>query len=243
MVSTDSSITDESGGAGTSENESEKKKNEPAAEIVAPEHLEEPESENLSEEEAEVSTEVPTDLIKQQPRDIVHDSVEFPSKRVIYASQEKREAPKEGDKSDKPNSAAALGEITLDSLSPESWLRLYPQLEITGIAANILANSDFQRADSNSVHFVLDHSQSAVFSEELLPKISQALSNYFAFEVSVQIEIADAKNETPAMLSQRVKQEKHVAMVNDFESDENVQELLKHFSGTLAKETIAPHKD
>ena len=243
MVSTDSSITDESGGAGTSENESGKKKNEPAAEIVAPAHLEEPESENLSEEEAEVSTEVPTDLIEQQPRDTVHASVEFPSKRVIDASQEKREAPNEGDKSDKPDSAAALGEITLDSLSPESWLRLYPQLEITGIAANVLANSDFQRAGSNSIHFVLDHSQSAVFSEELLPKISQALSNYFAFEVSVQIEIADAKNETPAMRSQRVKQEKHVAMVNDFESDENVQELLKHFSGTLAKETIAPHKD
>jgi oligoribonuclease (3'-5' exoribonuclease) len=128
-------------------------------------------------------------------------------------------------------------------LSPESWLRLYPQLEITGIAANVLANSDFQRADSNTIHFVLDHSQSAVFSDELLPKISQALSSYFAIEVSVQIEIADAKNETPAMLSQRVKQEKHAAMVNDFESDENVQELLKHFSGTLAKETIAPNKD
>jgi len=45
------------------------------------------------------------------------------------------------------------------------------------------------------------------------------------------------------MLSQRLKQEKYVAMVNDFESDENVQGLLKHFSGTLAKETIAPHKD
>jgi oligoribonuclease (3'-5' exoribonuclease) len=128
-------------------------------------------------------------------------------------------------------------------LTPESWLRLYPQLEITGIAANVLANSDFQRADSNTIHFVLGHSQSAVFSNELLPKISQALSSYFAIEVSVQIEIADAKNETPAMLSQRVKQEKHVALVNDFESDENVQELLKHFSGTLAKETIAPNKD
>ena len=89
----------------------------------------------------------------------------------------------------------------------------------------------------------MDHAQSAVFSDELLPKISQALSSYFAVEVLVQIEIADVKNETPAMLNQRVKQEKHIAMVNDFEADENVQELLKHFSGTLAKETIAPNKD
>ena len=90
---------------------------------------------------------------------------------------------------------------------------------------------------------MLDHAQSAVFSEELLPKISQALSDYFAFEVSAQIEIGDTKNETPAMLIQRFKEEEHAAMVNDFENDGNVQELLKHFSGTLAKETIAPHKD
>ena len=89
----------------------------------------------------------------------------------------------------------------------------------------------------------MDHSQSAVFSEELLPKIAQALSGYFSFEIAVQIEIGDAKNETPAMLSQRLKKEKHTAMVNDFESDENVQELLKHFSGTLARETIAPNKE
>ena len=122
-------------------------------------------------------------------------------------------------------------------------MRLYPQLEISGIAANVLANSDFQRADSSSIHFVLDHSQSAVFSEELLPKISRSLSGYFAFEVSVQIKIGDAKNETPAMLSQRLKKEKHIAMVNEFESDENVRELLKRFSGTLAIETIASHKD
>jgi DNA polymerase-3 subunit gamma/tau len=133
--------------------------------------------------------------------------------------------------------------ISLDSLSKQCWLRVYPQLEISGIAANVLANSDFQRADSNSIHFVLDHSQSAVFSEELLPKISQALSDYFSTELSVNIEIGETKNETPALLSQRLKEERHAAMVNNFEKDENVQELLKHFSGTLAKESIAPHED
>jgi hypothetical protein len=197
----------------------------------------------MSEELIEVSSKAPTDIEEEQSSDTEHDGAEAPSARVVDAHREKQLDPEEGSESDKPASAASTGPITLDSLSPESWLRLYPQLEITGIAANVLANSDFQRADSNTMHFVLDHSQSAVFSDELLPKISQALSSYFAVEVSVQIEIADAKNETPAMLSQRVKQEKHVAMVKDFESDENVQELLKHFSGTLAKETIAPNKD
>ena len=236
-VSADSSTTNESNSA----TESEKKKNKLTAEVRSPQQLEEPE--RMSDELTGVSSEAPTDIEAEQSSDTEHDGAEVPSARVVDARREKQLDPKEGSESDKPANAASTGAITLDSLSPESWLRLYPQLEITGIAANVLANSDFQRADSNTIHFGLDHSRSAVFSDELLPKISHALSSYFAIEVSVQIEITDAKNETPAMLSQRVKQEKHAAMVNDFESDENVQELLKHFSGTLAKETIAPNKD
>jgi len=237
-ASADSSTTNESSGA-----ESEKKKNKLTAAIKPLQQSEELEPERMSEEPIEASSEAPIDIEAEQSSDTEHDGAEVPSTRVVDARREKQLDPEEGSESNKPASAASTGAITLDSLSPESWLRLYSQLEITGIAANVLANSDFQRADSNTIHFVLDHSQSAVFSDELLPKISQALSSYFAIEVSVQIEIADAKNETPAMLSQRVKQEKHVALVNDFESDENVQELLKHFSGTLAKETIAPNKD
>ncbi len=133
--------------------------------------------------------------------------------------------------------------LSLKDLDKEGWLRLYPLLSISGIAANVLANSDFQRVDGQAIYFVLDHSQSAVFSDELLPKNSQALRDYCSAEVSVHIEIGETENETPALLSQRLKEERHAAMVSDFESDENVQELLKHFSGTLAKESIAPHKD
>ena len=239
--SADPSTTNESNDAADSAAEDEKKKSELTDESVSPQPLQEPE--RMSGELIEASVEASADLQVEQSSGIEQDNVGAANEGAIDAHQQNREDSKEGGESDEPASVASIGKITLDSLSPQSWLRLYPRLEITGIAANVLANSDFQRADSNSIHFILDHSQSAVFSEELLPKISQALSSYFAVEVAVQIEIGDAKNETPAMLSQRLKQEKHVAMVNDFESDENVQGLLKHFSGTLAKETIAPHKD
>ena len=238
---TDPSTANESNNAAGSATEVEKKKSELTDESVLHQPLQEPE--RFSEELIEVSVEAPADLQIEQSSGSGQNYVETANEEAIDAHQGHREDSKEGGESDEPASVASIGKITLDSLSPQSWLRLYPRLEITGIAANVLANSDFQRAGSSSIHFILDHSQSAVFSEELLPKISQALSSYFAVEVAVQIEIGDAKNETPAMLSQRLKQEKHVAMVNDFESDENVQGLLKHFSGTLAKETIAPNKD
>jgi len=171
------------------------------------------------------------------------EPVPAPEPGANSPQEELQEIPGPDIESAQESKVASVGKITIESLTPASWLRLYPQLAISGIAANVLANSDFQRADGSHIHFVLDHSQSAVFSEELLPKISQAFSALFSAEISVHIEIGDARNETPAMLSQRLKEEKYVAMVNDFESDENVQELLRHFSGTLAKETIAPNKD
>ena len=41
-------------------------------------------------------------------------------------------------------------------------------------------------------------------------------------------------------MSQRQKQELHRKMVSEFEGDKNVQELLRHFTGTVVEETIAP---
>ena len=237
VESADPATNNDSSEAAANADESEKKKNNLTKKSAQSQPQGEPErmSEALSKAPAE-----PEVVLSSDTENV---SAEVADESASDTHEEIQEAPKEGGESSKPASVASIGTITLDSLSSESWLRLYPQLEISGIAANVLANSDFKRADSSSIHFILDHSQSAVFSEELLPKISQALSGYFSCEVSVFIEIGDAQNETPAMLSQRLKKEKHVAMVNDFESDENVQELLKHFSGTLAKETIAPNKD
>lgn len=215
--------------------EGEKKKTRVAGEPVPSQSATMPEPEAALEPEPEPELEL-------EPESESESELE-PEPEASSPQEERQEIPEPESEGAQASNLASEEKITLESLTPASWLRLYPQLEISGIAANVLANSDFQRADASNIHFVLDHSQSAVFSEELLPKISQAFSALFSAEISVHIEIGDARNETPAMLSQRLKEEKYVAMVNDFESDENVQELLRHFSGTLAKETIAPNKD
>ena len=136
--------------------------------------------------------------------------------------------------------SANVSPATLDR---EQWMEIYPQLPLSGIAANVLANSDFIDSDGANIYFVLSEDQSAVYSTDLLPKLSRMLSEYFNVELTAHIEIGETKNETPAMRGQRLKQERHTEMVNEFEQDENVQQLLKHFSGTLAKESIAPLKD
>ena len=62
-------------------------------------------------------------------------------------------------------------------------------------------------------------------------------------EVKVNIEIGRVEKETPAMSLQRLKQEAREEMIDEFEKDENVQEMLKHFAAKLSKESIAPIKE
>ena len=121
----------------------------------------------------------------------------------------------------------------------EQWLRCYPAITVNGIAANILANSELKKVTDDSLYFVLDQSQSAVYGDEILPKLGQILSEFFGRELAVHIEVDSTEKETPAESAQRLKQERHSEMVSEFERDANVQELLKHFSGTLARDSIA----
>ena len=126
------------------------------------------------------------------------------------------------------------------TITHATWLESFMNLGASGIVANVLANSELIRIKEENVYFVLDESQSAVFNEELLPKLSQAVSQLFDTVLKVHIKIGKVLKETPALKSQRLKQEQHKTMVNEFEQDENVQQLLKRFSGTLARESIAP---
>lgn len=126
------------------------------------------------------------------------------------------------------------------SLNHEKWLTLFPDLPVNGIAANILANCVLLKAEEHGLSFVLSKGQSSVYNPEIVPKLEQILGGFFERKLTVTIEIAESQLETAAQLSQRLKLERHSDMVNEFESDANVQELLKHFSGTVAKDSIAP---
>jgi DNA polymerase-3 subunit gamma/tau len=137
---------------------------------------------------------------------------------------------------DRKGKPAQLDELLLDH---ERWLQCYPDISVNGIAANILANTELKKATDEALYFALDQSQSSVYGDEILPKLAQILSDFFGRDLTVHITVGTTEKETPAELAQRLKQERDIAMVSDFEQDENVQELLKHFSGTLAKDSIA----
>ena len=99
------------------------------------------------------------------------------------------------------------------------------------------------REQEGCLFFTLDEQQSAVFSEDLVPKMSQLLSAALGREVAVKISIGELGRESPQQLSQRLKRERYSAMVSEFEQDENVRQLMEHFSASVAKDSIAPIND
>ena len=179
--------------------------------------------------------------IKKKNLDLAHESEPSPAKATYEKHGEAlpsknarhreqhgvAETPKQADKN-------------FNDLNNEGWLRDYSDLVVDGIAANVLANSQLNKIEGDTLHFLLDTKHSSVFNKELIPKLSRAVSDLYKRELNVIITIGELTKETPAELSQRQKQELHKKMVSEFEGDKNVQELLRHFTGTVVEETIAP---
>lgn len=142
-----------------------------------------------------------------------------------------------------PPATAPQESMALSAMDHEQWLIVFTQLQVTGIAANVLANCIWESVDDQQVSLLLDESQSAVFNEDLVPRLEQALTAYFGEPVAVSVRAGRTEQETPAGRAQRLRAENHQAMVEDFQQDENVQQLLKRFSGSLSVDSIAPVKD
>lgn len=135
---------------------------------------------------------------------------------------------------------SATEELAVTALAHEDWLQLYPQLGVSGIVGNVLANCVWRGVRDGQLRLQLDEGQSAVFNEEMLPRLEQALNAHFGSELSLQVEICQVDQETAAARAQRLRAESHQAMVRDFQEDEQVRALLERFSGSLATDSIVP---
>lgn len=133
----------------------------------------------------------------------------------------------------------SVEKISLDSLDHEVWLRNFSSVPANGIVANVLANTQLLTVQGNTLELRLDINQSAVFGDELLARMEDVLSDWLSEKIAVTVVIAEVDKETPALLSQRLRAEKHADMVMDFEQDTTVQDLLTRFSGSILQDSIS----
>ncbi|MFT6401213.1 MAG: DNA polymerase-3 subunit gamma/tau [Pseudohongiellaceae bacterium] len=129
--------------------------------------------------------------------------------------------------------------ISLQNLDHDLWLTNFASVPANGIVANVLANTQILSVAGNIIQLRLDVNQSAVFGDELLERIAAVFSDWLNEKITVAVVIAEVDKETPALLSQRLRAEKHAKMVMDFEQDSTVQDLLARFSGSIVQDSIS----
>jgi DNA polymerase-3 subunit gamma/tau len=179
----------------------------------------------------EATRENPTDL----PADYVKTPDPLPNSQPLSnASSSPASAP------ETPEAAGELMPTELNQLTHLKWLSVFAQLNVTGIVANVLANLELVAVTGNEIQFKLDEKQSAVFSPDMNVKLESALQDYFSQPVMVSIEIGEVGVETPALLGQRRRAEQKQRMIDEFEQDGNVNDLVSVFSGSVVLDSIEP---
>lgn len=125
-----------------------------------------------------------------------------------------------------------------DPLTQENWVLVFPHLGLTGLSANILANSQFVQRIDDTLSFTLGSAHSAVFGEEAGVKVEPAFEQLLGEKLRVVIRVGETERETPAERKIRSNQEAQADRVEAFKSDPFVIELAAKFGATVQSDTI-----
>ena len=175
----------------------------------------------------------------------IHDSIQNQSVSLTLEVNNKPiQIPKKQEDSTTRKKAINPKEKQLNDLaSHDDWLLLYFQFNFRGIVNNVMSNTEFIKNEGKVIYFLLSKELSSIYNKDMLPKIHSALGEFIKDLKGVNITLGATHKETPAMMKKRLKLETHKYLQDEFEQDSNVQELVKHFSGKIAKESIFSTKE
>lgn len=149
-----------------------------------------------------------------------------------------------------PNSAAQLpcasgaqlkdAGIALEELTPARWISVCDSLDIGGVLQNVAANMTLLERHNAHLRLRLDDGNGALYEQSHQPRLAQALSDYFAQPVTVEVSIGSVESETPQAYHQRRAAERHAAAVQTLNADPVVGELVTRFTGKLLEHTVVP---
>lgn len=187
-----------------------------------------------------LSESVSTSTEVRKPTDISLSSFEYES-----ITEEKKKPNVSGDSTQSLAASNSIHEISertttvTSEIKAENWIKIVDEMAITGITGNLLANCVIKSVDGNRFLLTLDETQSSLFNQEHQNRISQSLSRYLGVEIELEISSGSITAQSPAQFKQRQREERILQSLRIFESDKNVQNILRNFSAQLAQNSIS----
>jgi DNA polymerase-3 subunit gamma/tau len=146
----------------------------------------------------------------------------------------------DADGSENSSSPLKFSDETGEELTQSQWITIFPDLGLTGVTQTLAANCTIGERDGNasSCTLLLNQHHASMWNKTHEVRIAMALSTFLGHTIVVKIEIGESNSESPAEAAQRGADEALASAVVSIENDENVQELIQNFDGTLVKESI-----
>jgi DNA polymerase-3 subunit gamma/tau len=120
------------------------------------------------------------------------------------------------------------------------WSTLLPQLRLQGVAFALASNCSYGARAGNEIRLILEPQHAEIRTKNAEERLRKALSEYFAEEIQLRIDIAEHIHETPAQVNNRIQAEQRHAAELAIDKDSIVQGLKEHFGAKVVPGSIKP---
>jgi DNA polymerase-3 subunit gamma/tau len=129
--------------------------------------------------------------------------------------------------------------------SGEAWLALLPELELSGAAQQLAANSTWVALEGSTLRLRLDAGKEGLHTDQMDERLQQALQSRFGANTRLVVEHGVGGEAAPSdTLAQRDAQkaaQDHAAAVAALEADPTVMGLSARMGARIVSETVKPN--
>ena len=134
----------------------------------------------------------------------------------------------------------AAQKIALQDFTPDKWIEIRKQLTIGASLGEIASHCLYQGRSGSQLQFLIDNNQTSLYDTAHQQTLGEALSDYFAEPLSVEITFGVAEQETPRAADNREKAERLVEAVDTLNADPSVIKFKQLFDGHLNEQSVRP---
>jgi len=129
---------------------------------------------------------------------------------------------------------------TLADLTQENWVKVFNDLNLSGMTHGIAANMVFAQRQGTKLQFTLQQGQSSMLNDTHQDRMREALEAMFGCNLELTINIGETQVETPFANRQRRETEHQQQAIMALENDANVASLTTAFNGQLDTNSVLP---
>ena len=120
------------------------------------------------------------------------------------------------------------------------WHEMIEQLEVKGLAHELAMHCIFDSYSKDRVKLFINESDQHLVSDSRKEAINTAIEKHIGSDCTVDIEIANVSEESPAQRRQRVEEERLAATKESILASEGVNDLMNEFGASLRESSIQP---